>query len=723
MRVGLALVAALAGAGAPALSLPTPAATVPAFDHVRISPSGNRVAAVATHGQQRVLVVTDIASGQSTSAFRPSHETQSLDGCEWVSDSRIACTIFVYSESGPPWPRERIRRLVVVGHDGSEPLAVFSRPPRRPPKRAGVVPQPDLMVFAGLASKPTPRPFLDFEHHLVDPLPGDPDHFLVAAAREATPYRTVYRVNIHSGKSKRLVGWQPGIVFWHTDQQGRVRAGTGWYEYGNGLPPMWGRSPKEPFIGPTGVTLGDGDGNWRRIELAPLSWGVKDRHLTIPRVLGFSGDASRVYLQATVDGADRTAVWEVASDTFEPLRQMAGDDMHDVSAKIVAGLDCGIVGFMHALPERRFTWLDAAFRADVERAGKHLPDEVVAVTSMSADCRLVTLASTDHRSQRHFHLLDRSTGRIRGLGEQYPWLDGAGTERRTVTWTARDGLALPMDLTVPSVGPPEGLVMLLRDSAVPDPLAPLDVWPHYLAKRGYVVAEPVFRGSNGFGRTVHVAGLGQFGRQLREDVADALAWLGERQMADPDRVCFLGRGRGGHLALLAALPLAGGDAADGRCVVAFALMDAGDTVHAHDTPFEPILCSFRHACGSWEHWAAPERILEGLDEIRAFAKGVGRRWGGSDAMLAFAAAAPQAQSSFRSPLPDARHPGFPVLVHGAESRVHEGDGDEWQADLDALGFFDLVAPRGAQPETEFLEQATMLFDQVLKGYEPASGGR
>lgn len=443
MRVGLVLVAALAGAKAPALPLPATTVTVPAFEHVRISPSGDRLAAIATHGQHRVLVVTDTATGQSTPAFRPSLETQSLDGCEWVSNGRIVCTIFVYSEPGPPWPRERIARLVVVGHDGSEPLSIFPRPPRQPPKLAGVVPQPDLMVQSGLSSRPTPRPFLDLEHYVVDPLPDDPDHLLVAAAREASPYRTVYRVNVHSGKSKRLVGWQSGIVFWHTDQQGRVRAGTGWYEFGSGLPRMWGRSPEEPFLGPTGVTATDGD--WHRIELASLSWGITDRHLTIPRVLAFSSDASRVYLQAAVNGADRIAVWEAAADTFEPLRQVVADDTWDVSAKSVAGRDCGIVGFMHAFPERRFTWLDAAFGADVERAGDHLPD--------------------------------------------------------------------------------------------------------------------------------------------------------------------------------------------------------------------------------------------------------------------------------------AQHPGFPVLVHGTESRVHEEGSDEWQADLDALGFLDLVAPRGTEPEVDFLEQATVLFDQVLKGYEPTARSR
>lgn len=118
MRAAI-LAASLAGAFAPAFPSESPLVTVPAIDNVRISPSGDRILAVSTEGQRRVLVVTDVATGQAAIAYRPAPKAQSLHTCEWVSDIRIVCSIFVYPAPGPPWPRERIVRLILVGHDGS----------------------------------------------------------------------------------------------------------------------------------------------------------------------------------------------------------------------------------------------------------------------------------------------------------------------------------------------------------------------------------------------------------------------------------------------------------------------------------------------------------------------------------------------------------------------------------------------------------------------------
>ena len=634
-----------------------------------------------------MLVVTDVATGQTAIAYRPAPKAQSLDTCEWVSDTRIVCSIFVYPAPGPPWPRERIVRLILVGHDGSERQAIFPNPPRRPPKLAGVVPQPNVPPHAP-SRTPAVRPYLDLEHALVDPLIDDPDVLLVAAAREATPYRTVYRVNAHTGRAKRSIGWQGGIVFWHTDQAGVVRAGTGWYEFGRGLPRMWGRAPNEPYIGPTGVLLGE-DG-WRRLDTAPLTGSMDEWHAATPRVLGYSADSRHAYYQANVDGADRSAVWEASADTFAPLRRVAFDATRDVSARIVAGEACGVLGFMHPLPGRPFSWLDAAFGQDIDRASGLVAGDVVAVTSLTADCRLVTLASTDHRSRRSFHLLDRSTGLIRGLGEQYPTAKGELTARRDLLWTTRDGLPLPMAVTTPSTGPSDALLVLVRGSAPDDSLAPLDLWPHYFASLGYTVAEPALRGTMGFGKAIHLAGMRQYGRKLRDDVEDAVSWLAERHGLDRKRVCFLGRGRGGHLAVAAALSFGAVETTDERCAAALAVMDSRDTVRAHDNPFEPILCNNRFACGGWERWAHPHFILRKLDKNKHRTR--------EQVLQAAATVVPAAQSSFRSPVHDANHPGFPILIQDVEATVHHADTEAWRDDLEALGVFRHTAARGTESE-------------------------
>ena len=268
-----------------------------------------------------------------------------------------------------------------------------------------------------------------------------------------------------------------------------------------------------------------------------------------------------------------------------------------------------------------------------------------------------------------------------------------------------------MAVTTPATGPSDALLVLLRGSAPDDSLAPLDLWPHYFASHGYTVAEPAFRGAMGFGKAIHLAGMRQYGRKLREDIEDAVGWLADRHALDRKRVCFLGRGRGGHLAVAAALSRGAGTT-DERCAAALAIMDSRDTVRAHDNPFEPILCSNRFACGGWERWASPQFIRRNVDNKN-------RLTGRTRERLLHAAdtVVPAAQSSFRSPLHDANHPGFPVLIQDAEATVHHADTEAWREDLEALGVFRHTAPRGAASETDFLSEASALFDQVLRRRE------
>ena len=266
-----------------------------------------------------------------------------LDDCAWASNHRIVCSMFVFGEGSgnAPFPRRRLVRLVAVDVDGGNPLALLDRPPSNAPKIGGVL-------------SPPSTPYDDLEHALAHPLPDDPAHVLVAAAREATPYRSVYRVNIHDGAATPVVGWHPGIVFWHADRKGQVRAGTGWYEFGD--------LAGEPWRGPTALAA-DAKNVLQRVDVAPYSGRIGERELAGPRILGFSEDATRLYYEARVHGADRTAVWEADAATLKPPRQVVSDTEQDVYADAIAGRDCGIVGFMRPLPRPTVYLAGRSFRA------------------------------------------------------------------------------------------------------------------------------------------------------------------------------------------------------------------------------------------------------------------------------------------------------------------------------------------------------------------------
>ncbi|HZV65025.1 MAG TPA: prolyl oligopeptidase family serine peptidase, partial [Telluria sp.] len=72
----------------------------------------------------------------------------------------------------------------------------------------------------------------------------------------------------------------------------------------------------------------------------------------------------------------------------------------------------------------------------------------------------------------------------------------------------------------------------------------------FLASRGYVVLQPEFRGSAGFGSRHFQAGWKQWGLAMQNDVADGARWAIASGLADPKRICIAGGSYGGYSALM-----------------------------------------------------------------------------------------------------------------------------------------------------------------------------
>lgn len=72
----------------------------------------------------------------------------------------------------------------------------------------------------------------------------------------------------------------------------------------------------------------------------------------------------------------------------------------------------------------------------------------------------------------------------------------------------------------------------------------------FLASRGYVVIEPEYRGSTGFGYKHFRAGWKQWGLAMQDDVADATTWAIKQGFADEKRICIAGASYGGYAAMM-----------------------------------------------------------------------------------------------------------------------------------------------------------------------------
>jgi len=119
---------------------------------------------------------------------------------------------------------------------------------------------------------------------------------------------------------------------------------------------------------------------------------------------------------------------------------------------------------------------------------------------------------------------------------------------------ARDGRDLPLWLTEPAAAAqarlPPAVVMVHGGPWVRGGHWRFDPMAQFLASRGYVVIEPEFRGSAGFGSAHLQAGWRQWGRAMQDDVADAVLWAAKERRIDPARVCIIGASYGGYATLM-----------------------------------------------------------------------------------------------------------------------------------------------------------------------------
>jgi dipeptidyl aminopeptidase/acylaminoacyl peptidase len=124
-------------------------------------------------------------------------------------------------------------------------------------------------------------------------------------------------------------------------------------------------------------------------------------------------------------------------------------------------------------------------------------------------------------------------------------------EVATTRIAARDGLGLPLWLTLPDVRRPAPAVVLVHGGPwVRDGHWEWDAWAQFLASRGVVVLAPEFRGSAGYGQRHLQAGWRQWGRAMQDDLADTVDWAVKQGLVDPTRVCIVGASYGGYAALM-----------------------------------------------------------------------------------------------------------------------------------------------------------------------------
>jgi len=368
-------------------------------------------------------------------------------------------------------------------------------------------------------------PFEKVQAEIVAVEPTRPDEMLVALNRRSPRAKDVYRLNLKTGELA-LDTENPGDVrVWATDANLQVRAATAFRP--------------------------DGSQEIRIRKDRNSAWSVF-------QTLGpeeMPGGAVAVSIEGKLwvissAGANTSRLLSVDMETGAS-QEVAQDPEYDLTS-VVIHPTTGAVQAVGVLKDRmHWKVRDKTVAPDFEALGQLGAAEMEIVSRDRADRKwIVTLERDD--SSPAFYLYDRGSRKSELLFEMRPALAQYRLAKmRTVSFRARDGLALQGYLTMPLGLEKRAPTILLvhggpytRDRWGYHPLV------QWLANRGYAVLQINYRGSLGYGKRFLNAGDREWGGKMHDDLIDGKRWAVERGFADPKRVAIFGGSYGGYAALV-----------------------------------------------------------------------------------------------------------------------------------------------------------------------------
>lgn len=250
----------------------------------------------------------------------------------------------------------------------------------------------------------------------------------------------------------------------------------------------------------------------------------------------------------------RFAAYRLDLATVEPGAMVFENPNGDIGRLLTDSGTNRIVGARYHDRRWRTRWSDPELAKVQARIDKAAPDADNALVDWSRDRNRILIHSTKPDDPGTYYVLDRAKGEMKIVLVPYGKLVGQPLSPVTsIDYTARDGLNIPAFLTIPKGSAGKAMPMILFPHGGPFSADTWDYdpWVQFFASRGYVVLQPQFRGTTGFGRQGVERGFGEFGGKMIDDMEDGIDHLVKAGIVDPKRVCIAGGSYGGYAAMWA----------------------------------------------------------------------------------------------------------------------------------------------------------------------------
>lgn len=291
----------------------------------------------------------------------------------------------------------------------------------------------------------------------------------------------------------------------------------------------------------TGVwrVLTPSGGNWREV----LS---RRALLDRPAVAGLGRDENTILLSERRDEGPVLEEISLADGSV-----VAEHDNDGLSA-LLRDAQGRLIGLSHEGLTSSYTLFSPELQAVWTRLEQGLPGRQVFLGDSSDDLGVIVFRAEGAGEPGSTYVYDGARQSVSLVGREYPGLKPTDVGQVSVIrYTASDGRELFGYLTRPPGSTDRNMPLVLMPHGGPASRdhAGFDWWAQAMASRGYLVFQPQFRGSRGFGQDLLEAGYGEYGRKMQTDLSDAVEYLAGAGLVDRDRVCIVGASYGGYAAL------------------------------------------------------------------------------------------------------------------------------------------------------------------------------
>jgi len=278
----------------------------------------------------------------------------------------------------------------------------------------------------------------------------------------------------------------------------------------------------------------------------------------------------RVYFISNVGEPDLTGlyIYNLETQAME-LVESDPQGLVDISNARFSPITDELRATVYVADKKRIYWKSNEFEPDYKYLQDKFPNAEISITSTTKDEKKWLFYVNSDIDPGSAYYFERSAKEIKFLYSPRPELPKEHlAQMQPITYASLDGLSIPAYLTIPKVENTTNLPAVVFVHGGP---WARDHWGYnsyaqFLANRGYVVLQPNFRGSTGYGKAFANAAINEWGEKMQDDLTAGARYLVSEGYADKNKIIIMGGSYGGY-ATLAGLTFTPDEYAGGVSIV------------------------------------------------------------------------------------------------------------------------------------------------------------